>query len=356
MRHLRTLAAVVVGALVVTGCGSKAPSPASPTTALVDIGAGLQGVEGLHAAVYATGLTHATAMAFDSSGRLWVATADYSDAGQDALYVVTQAGAAPSAVVTGLHTPLGLLWLDDTLYIASKERVAAYLGFDGTAFTSQHPVVTLPAGVGEVNGLALGPDGRIRLGISAPCDHCVPASELSGAVVSFLPDGTDLRVDAGGIRAPIGLMYFPGTDKLFVTMNQRDDLGDQTPGDWLSIVQQGQAWGFPDCYGQGGAACAGKPGPVAELDAHAAVSGVAIVTGEVSATTGTAALVAEWETGKVQRVALGADSSSTGAGAASDLTGVYLTGMKNPFGLVLGPDHGLYAGDWATGTIYGISP
>ncbi len=131
------------------------------------------------------------------------------------------------------------------------------------------------------NGLALDPDGRIQLGISAPCDHCTPASELSGAVVSFLPDGTDLRVDASGIRAPIGLAYFPDTSTLFVTMNQRDDLGDQTPGDWLSIVQPGQSWGFPDCYGQSSGSCAGKPGPVAALDAHAAVSGVAIVTGEL---------------------------------------------------------------------------
>ena len=37
---------------------------------------------------------------------------------------------------------------------------------------------------------------------------------------------------------------------LLVTMNQRDDLGDQTPGDVLAVVQVGQAWGFPDCYGE----------------------------------------------------------------------------------------------------------
>ena len=79
----------MVGALVVTGCAGKGSSASSPTAAaLVDIGAGLQGLDGLHATAYATGLVHATAMAFDSQGRLWVATADYSDAGQDALYVV----------------------------------------------------------------------------------------------------------------------------------------------------------------------------------------------------------------------------------------------------------------------------
>jgi glucose/arabinose dehydrogenase len=336
---------LLVGTMVLVSCGSNARS-----TALVDIGSGLRGPDGLHASVYATGLMHATAMAFDRQGRLWVATADYSDSGQDGLYVVTRQATTPTAVVKSLHTPLGLLWIGDTLYVASKERVDAYTGFDGTTFASERTVITFPAGVGEVNGLTLSPGGRIQLGISAPCDHCTPSSDMSGAVVSFVPDGTDLRTDASRIRAPIGLAYFPGTSELFVTMNQRDDLGDQTPGDWLSIVEPGQSWGFPDCYGQGGAACAGKPGPLAVLDKHAAVSGVAIVTGQLGAATGTAALVAEWQTGTVQRVALRSDGSSTGEPPAP-----YLTGIKNPFGLVIGPDHALYAGDWTSGTIYRIS-
>src|SRR5205823_9616491 len=121
----------------------------------------------------------------------------------------------------------------------STERVDAYEGFHGTAFAAHHNVLALPTGVRELNGLALSPDGRMQLGISAPCDHCTPTSEFSATVVSFLPDGTDLRVVAKGIRAPIGLTYFPGTSDLFVTMNQRDDLGDATPGDVLSVVQQG---------------------------------------------------------------------------------------------------------------------
>jgi len=345
---LRRLAAIFVAALAVTSCASK--TPGASAAALVDIGAGIQGLDGLHASIYAAGLTHATAMAFDGQGRLWVATADYSDAGEDAVYVVPQAGAAPIAAVRGLHTPLGLLWIGDSLYVASKERVDAFTAFDGAAFASERAVIMFPSGVGEVNGLALAPDGRIRLGISAPCDHCTPTSELSGAVVSFLPDGTDLQTDATGIRAPIGLAYFPGTTELFVTMNQRDDLGDQTPGDWLSIVQPGQSWGFPDCYGQGGSACAGKPGPVAELDEHAAVSGVALVTGQLGTGTGTAALVAAWQTGKLERVALRDDGTAVPDSSAS----TYLTGIKNPFGLVIGPDGALYAGDWSSGTIYRV--
>ena len=300
--------------------------------------------------MYASGLPKAAALAFDDQGRLWVATADYSDTGLDGLYVVTQAGASPVEVISGMHTPLGLLWYQQSLYVASKEAVDAYSDFDGTKFANHRTVVALPAGVGEVNGIVLAPGGRMQLGISAPCDHCVPTSELSAAVVSFLPDGTDLRVDAKAIRAPIGLAYFPGTSDLFVTMNQRDDLADKTPGDWLAVVQQGQSWGFPDCYGQGGTACTGVPQPVAELDKHAAVSGIAIVTGQLGATIGTSAIVAEWQIGTVQQVTL-VRSGSTYTGNVTP----FLTGLKNPVPVLLGADGALFVADWTTGTIYRIT-
>ena len=271
-RHRWLVALITAGVLLASCGGGPGATSGSESDALVAIGAGLQGRSGLHATTYATGLTHAAAFAFDGSGRLWVATAAYEAGGDDALYVVTAAGAAPKKVVSGMHTPLGLLWVDGALYVSSHERVDVYRDFDGTTFASSANVVTFPAGVGENNGLVRSPDGRILVGISAPCDACTPASEYSAAIVSFAPDGTDLRVDASGIRAPIGLAYYPGTSDLFVTMNQRDDLGDKTPGDWLAVVTEGSQWGFPGCYGQASDACSSVPAPVATLDEHAAVS------------------------------------------------------------------------------------
>lgn len=308
------------------------------------------GPAGLQATVYAQGMPHVAALAFDPQGRLWIATAAYSDDNTDAIYVVAQPGGTPIKVVTGIHTPLGLLWYQDSLYVTSKERVDSYSGFDGTRFAGDRTIVTLPEGVGEVNGIVLSPDGRMVVGISAPCDHCTPALEDSAAVVSFEPDGSDLRVEASGIRAPIGLAYYPGTSDLFVTMNQRDDLGGATPGDWLAVVRQGDAWGFPNCYGQGGAVCQGVPAPIAVLDKHAAVSGVAIVTGQFGSAVGNAAIVAEWSLGKVQVVRLDKAGS-----AYKGSVEPFLTGIENPVPVLLTPDGAVLVGDWTTGTIYKIT-
>ena len=343
-------AASVAVVLLAAGCGADTTNVAATDT-LVDVGAGLQGPSGLKATVYAPGPTKQAAYALDDAGRLWVATADYTDSGSDGVFVIAGAGADPVPVITGLHTTLGLAWHDGTLYVSSKERVDAYSGFDGSRFASTARIVTLPAGVGENNGLVFGPDGRLHLGISAPCDHCTPTSEYSGAVVSFLPDGGDLRVDAGAIRAPIGLAYYPGTSDLFVTMNQRDDLGDATPGDALALVAPGQRWGFPDCYGQGGDACAGVPTVTASLDQHAAVGGVALVTGQLGPAVGDAAVVAEWSQGKVQRVALTRDGSAYTATVTP-----LLAGFTNPLPVIQSGDGTLLVGDWSTGTVYEISP
>ena len=271
---MRRTSALLLAIVVLAGCTTAAAgvSPtASAGTGLVDIGAGLAGPAGLTATVAATGLAHVSAFAFDADGRLWAATAGYGDDGSDAVYLVGSDGSTPVKVIAGLHTPLGLVWSDGTLYVASAGRVDAYRDLVESTFSTHTTVLALPSGGGEVNGLALSPAGRLVLGVSAPCDACVPASRYDAAVLSFLPDGSDLRVEAGRIRAPVGLAYDPTTNDLFVTMNQRDDLGDATPGDWLAIVRSGQDWGFPDCYGQGGSACDGVPTPVAELDEHAAV-------------------------------------------------------------------------------------
>ena len=330
---------------------SANPSSADPASdGLVSIGAGLSGPAGLAATVFASGAAHVSAFAFDADGRLWFATADYSDIGRDGVYLVPGAGAVPVRVVGGLHTPLGLLWFDGSLYVSSAAGVVAYGGFDGATFTSTRQVVTFPADVGEVNGIAMGADGRMVVGISAPCSACEPTLDDSAAIVSFLPDGSDLRVYASGIRAAVGLVFYPGTSLLLVTMNQRDDLGDATPGDWLAAVAEGQDWGFPDCYGQTATGCKGTPSAVAVLDQHAAVSGVAIVTGQLGSEIGSVALVAEWAKGTVKSVEL-TDGGTRYAAAGAP----FLSGLTNPVPVAVGPDGALYVGDWGTGQIYRIA-
>lgn len=359
---------LALGLLLLPGCGSaghpSSGSAANTTSSsagatstqqtpagLVAIGAGLMGPPGLSATVYAQGPPTTATFAFDPQGRLWLTAAGLETHTQDGVYVIAEAGAPAQKVVSGLNAPLGLDWYAGKLYVASVERVDAYWAFDGSRFTQHRKILDGPLLEGENNMLVTAPNGRLVMGVSATCDHCSPKSKWDGSIVSFRPDGSDLRLYADGIRAPVGLTYLPGTGDLFVTMNQRDNLGALTPGDWLALVREGQDWRFPECYGQGGAACAGAPSPVAVLDKHAAVGGVVIVTGQLGANVGTSALVAEWQSAKVLRVAL------TKAGSGYRATAMpFLKGIRDPLALTIAPDHALLVGDWATGTVYRVAP
>ncbi len=336
--------------LALTGCSSTGSKPGS-TAALVPIGAGLDGPAGMQASVYAKGPKTTAAFTFDPQGRLWVSAAGLSTHSEDGVYLIAKLGGRAVRVISGLDDPLGLAWYRGELYVASVGRVDAYGDLHGTHFSEHREVLDGPVKGGENNLLLMGHDGRFLMGVTATCDHCAPKSKWSGSIVSFAPDGGDLHLYARRIRAPFGLAYFPGTDDLFVTMNQRDDLGAQTPGDWLAIVRKGEQWGFPQCYGQGGAACAGVPKPLAVLDKHAAVGGLVITEGQLGRTVGTAALVAEWQSAKVMRVALGRSGSGYRSSVAP-----FLTGMQNPLALALMPGGSLLVGDWASGTIYRIGP
>jgi glucose/arabinose dehydrogenase len=85
------------------------------------------------------------------------------------------------------------------------------------------------------------------------------------------------------------------------------------------------------------------------LDKHAAAGAVTIVTGQLGAHVATSALIAEWQSAKVQMVPL-ASAPSAYAGSARP----FLTGVKNPLALALLPDGSLLVGDWDTGLIYRI--
>jgi hypothetical protein len=91
------------------------------------------------------------------------------------------------------------------------------------------------------------------------------------------------------------------------------------------------------------------PRPIALLDKHAAVGSVAILTGQLGRATASTALVAEWQTAKVQRVAL----TKAGGGYTGSVS-PWLTGLHHPLALIVTRTRSVLVGDWGTGTIYRI--
>ena len=322
---------------------------------------------------YATGIPHPSNLAFDRRGRLWATSAGVYAAAADGVWMVPRRGARPRQVVGGLFSALGLVWFRGELFVSHvvpdatfapshTGRVEAFGGFDGRRFRHRRVVVDgLPTGQHRPDSLAVGPDGRLYLGVGSQSDHERSARPLAGTVVSFEPSGRGLRVEARGMRNPYGLA-FASHGRLFVSDHGRDDLGLYAPPDELDLVRpRGPArwYGFPECWGQGGRACRGAQPAFARLAPHSAPGAVAVV--RRFGPWGPSAFVTRFGStfranptgGDVVRVPLDGRPGPRGARVERFATGF---GHQEPLGAAVGPGGALYVSLWKSGRIVRLVP
>ena len=67
-------------------------------------------------------------------------------------------------------------------------------------------------------------------------------------IFEFNPDGTNRKVYAWDIRNAVGIAFRPGTSELWMSTNERDELGDDLVPDYISSVQPGGFYGWPWFY------------------------------------------------------------------------------------------------------------
>jgi len=67
-------------------------------------------------------------------------------------------------------------------------------------------------------------------------------------VLAFDPDGKRRRNVANGLRNCVGMLVHPDTGELFCSVNERDELGDNLPPDYVTRVKQGGFYGWPWYY------------------------------------------------------------------------------------------------------------
>ena len=320
--------------------------------------------------IVATGIPYASNVTFDAHGGMWVTSgAPFAQPG-DGVWYVAHFGARPVHVIRGSLTALGLTWFRGRLYVASTLSkatgiVTRYSGFDGRRFA--HRRVVIPAisiGRHALGTIAPGPKGRLYLGLGAEQDALAGGHATSGTVVSFKGDGSDLRIEAKGLRGPFGLAFVPGTASLLVTDNGRDDLGARRPPDELNLVRDvtraAPDFGFPECYDQGGPACSGAAAPLARLPAHAGVGGVAVSPdwgghGLTAFVAENGSIVPDVDSGhELRRIEL---RRRPGGGYDASAS-VFATGFaeQDPLGVAIGPGGALYVTLWATGAVVRFFP
>jgi glucose/arabinose dehydrogenase len=253
---------------------------------------------GFSVSVYADDVPGARSMALSPSGIVYVGTRDRGDGSVYAVVDEDRDGASDRIVTIarGLSQPNGVAWREGSLYVAEFHRVIRYAAIDdfvtsGRGFDDV-PLATvvrsLPAtDHHEWRYVAFGPDGKLYVGLGAPCNVCDPEAPLAG-IVRMNPDGSGYETFALGVRNTVGFDWHPETGALWFTDNGRDELGDDVPADELNVAPRaGIHFGFPFCHqgdvpdpGYGDRRpCAEFEPPAWKLGAHVAALGMRFYDG-----------------------------------------------------------------------------
>ncbi|HXJ10634.1 MAG TPA: sorbosone dehydrogenase family protein [Candidatus Limnocylindrales bacterium] len=162
-------------------------------------------------------------------------------------------GAAQREVFAGgLKRPFGIAFHDDYVYVGNTGEVVRFRYDKQTSKRtgeSEH-VLDLPnTGGHSTRTLAFSKDGQhlyISVGSSGNID--IEKDQRRAAILVCDPDGKNARVYASGLRNGVGLAVEPATGAVWTSVNERDELGDNLPPDFLTSVKDGGFYGFPYSY------------------------------------------------------------------------------------------------------------
>ena len=154
----------------------------------------------------------------------------------------------------GLNQPFGMALLGETFYVGNTDGVIAFPCEAGTARVTGpgRKIAAFKAGGHWTRSLLASPDGaKLYAGVgslSNIAEHGLAAEEGRAAIYEIDPASGKSRIFASGLRNPVGLAWEPGSQTLWTVVNERDGLGDETPPDYLTSVQDGGFYGWPYCY------------------------------------------------------------------------------------------------------------
>jgi glucose/arabinose dehydrogenase len=221
---------------------------------------------GFQVSLYASGLDNPRLLRTAPNGDFFLAE---SSSGKIRVFRgINSKGAAQHMEIfaTGLTQPFGIAFYPPGpnpkwLYVGDTNAVVRfpYQNGDLKARGPQQKLADLPSG-GLLHGgghwtrdIAFSGDGKkmyVSVGSHSNDDDADNNSaELHRAdILEFNPDGSAMRVYAWGIRNPVTIAFQPRTARLWASVNERDQIGDNLPPDYITHIQPGGFYGWPWFY------------------------------------------------------------------------------------------------------------
>jgi glucose/arabinose dehydrogenase len=342
----------------------------------------LKAPAGFHISVFAEEIDGARMLVFAPGGVLLV-----SESGEGKVVALPDPNHAGKAqrtvtVLSGLNEPHGLAFYEGKLYVAENDKLRRYDWNESNLRASNPKLITdLPKGGAHSTRSIVFHGGKMYVSAGSSCNVCIEKDPRRAAVMEFNPDGSGQKIFVKDVRNAVGLAVNPKTDTVWVTVNGRDNLGDDLPPETVyDLGKDGGDIGWPYCYGDRvpdsnftrpeDSRCSSVLEPKVQMQAHSAPLGLAFYEGsQFPAEYQNNVFVAfhgSWDrsepTGyKVIRVKLD-DKGQPQGGAQDFITGWLAPGetkkgrwMGRPVGIAVDGDGAMYLSDDAANVIYRIT-
>jgi glucose/arabinose dehydrogenase len=157
----------------------------------------------------------------------------------------------------GLNSPIGMALVGNSFYVADSDAliVVPYKTGDSEITVTPTKVTDLPAGAINHHWtkslVASNDGGKLYVGVGSNSnagENGIAAERERNAVWEIDPATGTHRIFASGLRNPVGLAWQPQTQVLWVSVNERDELGDHVPPDYMTGLKDGAFYGFPFSY------------------------------------------------------------------------------------------------------------
>ena len=342
-------------------------------------------------------LTDARFMAFDSSGNLYLSSAQGNRVVM--LPDINKDGIADEVVTvaSNLNAPQGLAFIGDTLLVANQDGVVKLEKNAGAWPAKVTPFIKdLPSGGHTLKTIKLSPDGYLFINVGSSCNVCVESDPQRANILRYTLEGKPAgalvtlgrhqqsAVWARGLRNSQGFVWHPLTGEMYAT-NEGSDMrseskggavNDELPPEHLNKIEEGKHYGWPYCWGaqEEDPNFMGEPGfckttqaPEITFTSHSTPIGITFLDKTNWAADykqdAIVALHGSWNRKqpagyKLVRVKFRKDVSGIKASEVEDFATGWLTGDNawgRPVDVAVGTDQALYVSDDKAGSIYRIT-
>jgi len=201
--------------------------------------------KGFSVSLVASGLSHPRFMALAPNGDVFLSE---PDAGK---VTILHDGKPSTFASGGFNKPHGLAFHNGALYVC--DLIAVWkLGYkDGALHESGKRVRITRDGFGPLGGhfsrdIAFDQNNALYVAIGSMSN--VDEEKPPRATVQKVDANGHLSTFVSGTRNPVGLVLKPGTNDLYITVNERDGYGDGLVPDYFTRAGQGDFYGWPYAY------------------------------------------------------------------------------------------------------------